>query len=126
MASEWRTTTVQQLVDEGVLERPIDGNHGEIHPKTSDFVEHGIPFIMASDLVGGRVDIAHCAFISEEQARSLRKGFALPGDVLISHKATMGRTAVIDHLDVPFLMLTPQVTYYSVKDLSRLVGRYLK
>jgi type I restriction enzyme, S subunit len=126
MAGEWRTATVQQLVDEGVLERPIDGNHGEIHPKTSDFVEHGIPFIMASDLVGGRVDTTHCAFISEGHARSLRKGFALPGDVLISHKATMGRTAIADRLSVPFLMLTPQVTYYRVKDPSRLVGRYLK
>jgi type I restriction enzyme S subunit len=126
MAGEWRTTTVQQLVDEGVLERPIDGNHGEIHPKTSDFVERGIPFIMASDLVGGRVDTTHCAFISEKHARSLRKGFAVPGDVLISHKATMGRTAIVDRLDVPFVMLTPQVTYYRVRDPSRLVGRYLK
>ncbi len=126
MAAEWRTVTVQQLVDEAVLERPIDGNHGEIHPKASDFIERGIPFIMASDLVGGRVDTTHCAFISEEQARSLRKGFALPGDVLISHKATMGRTAIVDRLDVPFLMLTPQVTYYRVKDQSRLTSRYLK
>ena len=78
MGSEWCTKTVQQLVDEGVLERPIDGNHGELHPKASDFVNQGIPFIMASDLVCGRVDMRHCAFISEEQARSLRKGFALP------------------------------------------------
>jgi type I restriction enzyme, S subunit len=126
MAGEWRTATVQQLVDEGVLERPIDGNHGEIHPKASDFVERGIPFIMASDLVGGRVDTTHCAFISEEQARSLRKGFALQGDVLISHKATMGRTANVDRLYVPFLMLSPQVTYYRVKDRSRLSSRYLR
>jgi type I restriction enzyme, S subunit len=126
MASEWRTATVQQLVQEDVLERPIDGNHGEIHPKTSDFIDRGIPFIMASDLVGGHVDTTHCAFISEKQARSLRKGFSFPGDVLISHKATMGRTAIVDQLNVPFLMLTPQVTYYRVKDQTRLDRRYLK
>lgn len=126
MVDEWHTTTVQQLVHEGVIERPIDGNHGGIHPKTSDFVARGIPFIMASDLVGGRVDTTHCAFLSETHARSLHKGFALPGDVLISHKATMGRTAIVANLDVPFLMLTPQVTYYRVKDSSRLLGRYLK
>lgn len=126
MANKRRTATVRQLVDEGVLEHPIDGNHGEIHPKTSDFVESGIPFIMATNLVNGRVDTTHCAFISEGQARSLRKGFALPGDVLISHKATMGRTAIVKELDVPFLVLTPQVTYYRVKDQSRLDRRYLK
>jgi type I restriction enzyme, S subunit len=126
MADEWRTVTVRELVDDGVLERPIDGNHGEIHPKTSDFVPSGIPFVMASDLVNGRVDTTHCAFISEERARTLRKGFAKPGDVLISHKATMGRTAVVGELDVPFLMLTPQVTYYRVKDPTRLSNQYLR
>lgn len=73
MADEWRTTTVQQLVKERVLERPIDGNHGEMHPKASDFVKKGIPFIMASDLVGGHVDTTHCAFINEEQARKSKR-----------------------------------------------------
>jgi type I restriction enzyme, S subunit len=126
MAGEWRTATVRQLVDDGILERPLDGNHGEMHPKASDFVQSGIPFIMASDLVGGRVDTTHCAFITEQHARSLRKGFALQGDVLISHKATMGRTAYVDKIESPFLMLTPQVTYYRVKDDGRLSARYLK
>jgi type I restriction enzyme S subunit len=126
MVAEWETVTVRELVDQGVLERPIDGNHGEIHPKASDFVESGIPFIMASDLVDGRVDTKGCAFITERQARSLRKGFAVSGDVLISHKATMGRTAIVEELGVPFLMLTPQVTYYRVKDPTRLSDRYLK
>ena len=68
MAGEWRTATVQELVNECVLERPMDGNHGELHPKTGDFVAQGIPFIMAADLVGGRVDTTKCAFISETQA----------------------------------------------------------
>jgi len=126
MPGEWQTATVRQLVDGGVLERPVDGNHGEIHPKTSDFVPSGIPFIMASDLVDGRVDTNTCAFISEEQAGILRKGFARPGDVLLSHKATMGRTAIVGELKVPFLMLTPQVTYYRIKDPSRLSNLYLK
>src|SRR5690606_17391948 len=41
-------------------------------------------------------------------------------------KATMGRTAIVEELSVPFLMLTPQVTYYRIKDPSRLSNRYLK
>jgi type I restriction enzyme S subunit len=126
MTGEWRTATVRELVDEGLLDRPMDGNHGEIHPKTSDFVDRGIPFVMASDLVGGYVDTNHCAFIREEQARSLRKGFAYSGDVLISHKATMGRTALVRELTVPYLMLTPQVTYYRVRNRSLLDNRYLR
>ncbi len=38
----------------------------------------------------------------------------------------MGRTAFIDKLETPFVMLTPQVTYYRVKDHGVLSARYLK
>ena len=126
MAGEWEETTVGELVKRGVLERPLDGNHGSIHPKGDDFVATGVPFIMASDLVGGGIDTVNCSFISIEQAKSLRKGFAKRGDVLISHKATLGRTALVGEIPGDFVMLTPQVTYYRPKDATRLHNRYLK
>lgn len=122
----WELTTVDQLVRSGALAKPMDGNHGGIHPKASDYVEHGVPFVMASDLKGSRVDLSNCKFISEAQARSLRKGFAQSGDVLLSHKATIGRTAIVQESDYPFLMLTPQVTYYRVLDAEKLIPNYLK
>lgn len=101
----------------------MDGNHGAIHPKTSDYVSNGIPFIMANDLVNGKVNFQSCAFITETQAATLRKGFAKPGDVLLTHKATIGRTAIVPD-DYNTIILTPQVTYYRViKGLNR---RYLK
>jgi len=126
MAGEWEETTVGELVKRGVLERPLDGNHGSIHPKGDDFVPTGVPFIMASDLVGGGIDTVNCSFISIEQAKSLRKGFAKRGDVLISHKATLGRTALVGEIPGDFVMLTPQVTYYRPKDATKLNNRYLK
>lgn len=119
-------TTVGDLVKRGVLERPIDGNHGEIHPKSADFVTEGVPFVMASDLKNGRVDYDRCAFITERQAESLRKGFAKNGDVLLTHKATIGETAIVDYDKHPYIMLTPQVTYYRIKDRAVLSNRYLK
>ncbi|WP_144820497.1 restriction endonuclease subunit S [Marinobacter piscensis] len=122
----WQIMTVDQLVSSGALAKPLDGNHGGIHPKASDYVEHGIPFVMASDLQGGQVDLSNCKFISEVQANSLRKGFAQAGDVLLSHKATIGRTAIVQASEYPFLMLTPQVTYYRVLDSQKLVPNYLK
>lgn len=126
MVSNIITYAVKDLVDLGIIEKPLDGNHGGIHPKSSDYVEYGIPFIMASDLINGHVDIKGCKFISEEQAKSLRKGFAKEGDVLLSHKATIGRTAVVGKLSTDFIVLTPQITYYRVLDLTRLNPRYLK
>lgn len=120
----WITTTVGKLVDQRILDKPLDGNHGEIHPKKSDFVKSGVPFIMASDLVDGMVDQVNCNFITLEQANSLRKGFAKDGDVLLSHKGTIGRAAVLktSHHSV---VLTPQVTYYRVMDKSVIYNRYL-
>ena len=120
----WITTTVEKLVNQLVLEKPLDGNHGEIHPKKSDFVKSGVPFIMASDLVNGTVDQVNCNFITREQANSLRKGFAKDGDVLLSHKGTIGRAAILETAHSN-MVLTPQVTYYRVIDKSVLHNRYL-
>lgn len=126
MGSEIQSFTVQELVDLKILEKPLDGNHGEIHPKSSDFVDQGIPFVMASDLKDGGVDISNCKKISEEQAKSLRKGFSKRGDILLSHKATIGRTAIVGKINTEYLVLTPQVTYYRVLNKERLNPKYLK
>ena len=118
-----KTYTVQELIDMGYIEAPIDGNHGSIHPKTSDYISKGVPFLMVNNMVDGTVDLENCAFISEKQAESLRKGFAHPGDVLLSHKATIGRTAIVpDKYET--VILTPQITYYRVK--KNINRRYLK
>lgn len=53
----------------------------------------------------------------------MRKGFSKNGDVLLTHKATLGRTAIVDGR-FPFIVLTPQVTYYRV--LKGINNRYLK
>ena len=123
MNSEWKEYTVQELIDLDMLDEPLDGNHGSIHPKASDYVDEGVPFIMANNLINGVVDLDGCVFISEEQAKTLRKGFAKPGDVLLTHKATIGRTAIVpDRYGT--IILTPQVTYYRVK--RGIDNRYLK
>jgi len=120
----WNFYSVGKLIEMGVLERPLDGNHGDIHPKKADFVDAGVPFIMASELSGGVVDQENCYFISREQADSLRKGFAIDGDVLLSHKGTIGRAAILA-TDRDYVMLTPQVTYYRVADTQRLSNVFL-
>ena len=98
------TRTVRQLVEDGVVRRPMDGDHGELHPKVQDFVSEGIPFITAADLANGKVDLESCNFITPEQANNLRKGFADTGDVLLTHKATIGRTAIVGKLDNYFIV----------------------
>ena len=124
MKSEWTTYTVQELIDKEMLEPPMDGNHGEIHPKTTDYVKSGVPFIMANNLINGKVDYSNCAFITNKQASTLKKGFAHSGDVLLTHKATIGRTALVG-TEYDTIILTPQVTYYRVKrGISNLYLKY--
>jgi type I restriction enzyme, S subunit len=123
--NNWEATTIGSLVKRKFIYPPKDGNHGNIHPKNSDFVTSGIPFIMASDLKGGKVNLKSCKFIKKEQADNLQKGFSQKGDVLLSHKATLGRTAIVQ-AGYEYIMLTPQVTYYRVKNKKLLSNYYLK
>jgi type I restriction enzyme S subunit len=124
--SEWKTYKVKELVELGIIERPMDGNHGEIHPKSSDFVPEGIPFIMATDIKNNKVDLKNCSFITKVQADKLRKGFSIAGDVLLTHKASIGRTAIVPTLKTQYIMLTPQVTFYRIVDTKRLNNEFLK
>lgn len=121
----WSKKSIDKLVLEGVLYKPMDGNHGNIHPKSSDYVKTGIPFIMACDLEDGSIDLNKCKYIRREQADKLQKGFSLEGDILLSHKATVGEVAIVKNLTTEYIMLTPQVTYYRVRDFNKLKAEYL-
>ncbi|MDP2638616.1 MAG: N-6 DNA methylase [Candidatus Azambacteria bacterium] len=122
---EWKKVKIGELVKNKIIDKPLDGNHGEIHPKASDYVQEGIPFIMANDLLDGIVDIKNCKKITEKQAKGLRKGFAENDDVLLTHKGTIGRTAILNS-EYNYVVLTPQVTYYRVLDKGKLLNRFLK
>lgn len=102
-----------ELIKAGAILAIQDGNHGEKHPKASDYVDDGISFVMANDLNTGSLILENTTKIPESLADNLRIGFALSGDVLLTHKGTIGNTAVVPDVS-PYIMLTPQVTYYRV------------
>ena len=124
--NNWRVLTVKQLVSDKILEKPLDGNHGEIHPKSDDYVSSGVPFVMANNFLNGKLNLENCNFIKKELADKLQKGFSVTGDVLLTHKGTVGSTAIVGKLNTDYIMLTPQVTYYRVKDLNRLSNYFVR
>lgn len=104
----WETWTVRDLLRMRHL-RVQDGNHGELHPVAADYVDDGIPFLMANNVRRGSVDVTSCRFIRKSQADSLRIGFAQAGDILLTHKGTIGEVGILPELRTPYAMLTPQV-----------------
>ena len=115
IASEWHETTIGDLLKDSFIEKIQDGNHGEIHPKSSDYTEEGIPFVMANTLSNGSICFDSTKKLPKDITDKLRIGFSYPGDVLLSHKGTVGQVAVVpDNIEWPYLMMTPQVTLYRV------------
>ena len=122
---DWSTITINELVNRKILDKPLDGNHGNIHPKSSDYVEEGVPFIMANDINNGYIDLINCKKIRKSQAETLQKGFAKEADILLSHKATIGETAIVPKIDYEYIVLTPQVTYYRVINKQSYLNTFL-
>lgn len=42
---EWEVVTIENCLEKGIILNIQDGNHGEAHPKNSDFVDDGVPYL---------------------------------------------------------------------------------
>lgn len=122
---EWEVYNIGNLVDNTILFKPLDGNHGNIHPTNSDYVPEGIPFIMANNIKEGVLDIQSAYKISKEQAETLKKGFAIEGDILLTHKGSVGLSTIVPKLSDDYIVLTPQVTYYRIRNKKALNNLFL-
>lgn len=124
MSSEW--VTVEQLLTRGEIELIQDGNHGGNYPSVEEFTSTGVPLITGACLLDGSIDYSKAGFISAERASKLRVGFAKAGDVLLTHKGTMGKTALVPISKYPVTILNPQITLYRVASGGNLNRRFLK
>ncbi len=118
----WQLITIGEALKQGLITGIQDGNHGESHPKSSDFVETGIPFIMANCMIDGKIDFEKAYKLDESWLKKLRIGFAKPDDVLLSHKGTVGEVAIVPSI-YKSIILSPQTTYYRTS--PRLNSNYL-
>lgn len=115
--------TVWSLQEAGAI-LVEDGNHGEQRPRPNEFVDAGLSFIRAADMTSGVVDFSRAARINEVASGRIRKGIGAPGDVLLSHKGTVGKVARAP-LDAPAFVCSPQTTFYRSLDPNVLDQRYL-
>ena len=113
LSSSSALVTIESALRSGAILAHKDGNHGALYPKVDEFGPVGVPFLTAKLLSGGEVDIAAAPRLPDEHADKLRLGFVQPGDVLLSHNATIGRVAIVP----PFagrLLLGTSLTYFRV------------
>jgi type I restriction enzyme, S subunit len=123
MGGEWRTATVAELQRDGIL-LVEDGNHGEYRPRPDEFVDRGVAYIRAADMDAGRVLFQSAAKINERARERITKGIGTPGDVLLSHKGTVGKVALVPEKAPPFVC-SPQTTFWRTRDEKRLDRKYL-
>jgi type I restriction enzyme S subunit len=123
MAGEWSEQSVAELQAAGAL-LVEDGNHGENRPRPDEFSTEGIQFIRAADMDSGRVLFERAQRINEVARQRVRKGIGAGGDVLLSHKGTVGKVAYVP-LDAPPFVCSPQTTFWRVKDPKQLDRRYI-
>jgi type I restriction enzyme, S subunit len=108
LPESWGAFSVAQLLRTGALLDLKDGNHGANHPKVADFTASGLPFITAAQVKDFQIDYDGAYKVSGEPLEKLRVGFAKPGDAILTHKGSVGRSA----LNTQECVLTPQTTYY--------------
>ncbi len=73
-----------------------DGNHSSNYPRKEELVDIGVPFIRATNLVEGRVSRSDMRFLSPEKHARLKKGHLKEGDILITNRGEIGKTAIVD------------------------------
>jgi type I restriction enzyme, S subunit len=108
---DWNVYRIQELIDNKTIVDHLDGNHGELYPKSHEFQSYGIPYITANDLVNRFVSFQKCKFLSQEKASLFRKGIAKNGDVLFAHNATVGPVSLLS-TNLEYVILSTTATYF--------------
>lgn len=124
MKSEWITASVAELEADGTI-LVQDGNHGENRPLRHELDPAGTPHIRAADISdSGVVDFDGAQRINDQALARIRKGVGAPGDVILTHKGTVGRVARVP-ARAPHFVCSPQTTFWRSREPDRLDQGFL-
>lgn len=120
---DWPERKVIDLQNDGLL-LVADGNHGNDRPRRDEFCEVGTAFIRAADMDNGRLLFESAQCVNDTAMERIRKGVGAGGDVILSHKGTVGKVAYVP-LDAPPFVCSPQTTFWRTLDNDQIDRRYL-
>ncbi|MGH0029189.1 MAG: restriction endonuclease subunit S [Myxococcota bacterium] len=89
MTGKWREVTI-----ESIASRIAMGPFGS-DIKTDNFVPSGVPVIRGHNLTRGRFRGEEFVFLTQEKADELSNANAFPGDLVFTHRGTLGQVGLI-------------------------------
>lgn len=95
MANEWSEVTI-----ENIAVRIAMGPFGS-DIKTDNFVCEGVPVIRGGNLTSGRFHSEGFVFLTEEKANDLSSANVFPGDLVFTHRGTLGQVGLIPEQPFP-------------------------
>lgn len=121
---DWNFVKIQSLMDDKVIVSHLDGNHGALYPRSSEFTNNGVPYVTANDFLKGYLNFNNVRYLPISRAEQFQKGIAKNGDVLFAHNATVGPTAILK-TDLDYVILSTTATYFRT-DNNKLNNFYLR
>ena len=109
-----------------LLELAVDFGMGPFgsNIKAENFVDSGVPVIRGTNLNFYRFVDGDFVFLTEEKATSLRKSNCLPGDLVFTHRGTIGQVGLIPEGKYPRYIIS-QSGMKMTPDSSKLDKNYL-
>jgi type I restriction enzyme, S subunit len=86
---EWSSPKIESLVDE-ISMGPFGSDI-----KVSNFISSGVPVLSGANVATERLKDSFVNFVSYEKSKSLKKAVARRGDVVVTHRGTIGQISYI-------------------------------
>ena len=111
----WVQRKLGDLIEEKWIVRQSDGNHGNLYPRSEEFVDSGVPYVAASNISsdGNSIDFSTVKYLPQRRADLFKKGVAFDGDILLAHNATVGPVLRL-HTSFDKVILSTTLTLYRV------------
>ncbi len=87
--SEWKEYNMSELIDE-IAMGPFGSNI-----KVDCFVKKGVPILNGSNLTGFKLSEKSFNYVTKEKAESLGRSNAKRGDIIVTHRGTLGQVSYI-------------------------------
>ena len=116
----WRTAAVEDITEKVAM-----GPFGS-SIKVDTFVPEGVPVITGQHLHGSRVDDSRgFNFITEEHAERLSNANVVRGDIVLTHRGTIGQVALVPEASKFDRYIVSQSQFYLRCDREKVIPEFL-